>query len=127
MQKGEDPALDKKKIATESITMRELSERYISEYAEIYLKPKTIYNDKLNIKNHIIPNIGDIPVLKIDKDDLKKLHLSLHKKPVTANHVKDILSKMLNLAEEWGLCPEGSNPTRFIKVSCKIKRALPDL
>jgi integrase len=36
-------------------------------------------------------------------------------RPGAANHVLGLLSKMFNLAEKWGLRPDGSNPCRHIE------------
>jgi integrase len=39
----------------------------------------------------------------------------MRKKPGAANRVLALLSKMFNLAERWGLRPDGSNPCRHVE------------
>ncbi len=46
--------------------------------------------------------------------DVVRFHNSLGKTPYQANRVLAVLSKMFNLAERWGLRPDGSNPVRHV-------------
>ena len=43
------------------------------------------------------------------------LHYRLHKTPTIANRVVDMLSRLFNMAEAWGVAPEGADPCRFVK------------
>ena len=43
------------------------------------------------------------------------LHYRLHNTPTIANRVVDMLSRLFNMAEAWGVAPEGGNPCRFAK------------
>jgi hypothetical protein len=42
-------------------------------------------------------------------------------RPYQANRALDVLSKMMNVAEEWGLRPDGSNPCRHVKKYREVK------
>jgi hypothetical protein len=42
--------------------------------------------------------------------------------PYQANRVLAVLSKMFNLAERWGLRPDGSNPCRHVEKFAELKR-----
>ncbi|WND01704.1 hypothetical protein QGN29_09070 [Temperatibacter marinus] len=42
--------------------------------------------------------------------------------PYQANRTLGVHSKMFNMAEEWGLRPDGSNPTRHVKKYPEKKR-----
>lgn len=114
-KQGEDPSQEKKSIPRNYLNVREYCNKYMKEYVEIYKKPSSVYNEGLNIKNHILPNIGDIKLVDLCKQDILALLSSMRSTPVMANHIRASLSKMLNLAEEWGLRPEGSNPVKYIK------------
>ena len=46
--------------------------------------------------------------------DVARLHLSMRDKPTQANRTLEVISKMFNLAEEWGYRPEGTNPRKRI-------------
>ena len=55
--KGNDPSLDKK-LAKHDITINDLSERYLNEYASIHKKPSSIKRDIVLLKYHILPALG---------------------------------------------------------------------
>ena len=56
------------------------------------------------------------------RPDIAALHHGLRDKPYQANRVLGVLSKMFNLAEVWGLRPDGSNPTRHVQKYKEHKR-----
>lgn len=58
----------------------------------------------------------------MQRKDIAQLHHSLIQKPYQANRTLGVLSKMFNLAEIWGLRPDGSNPCRHIKKYPERKR-----
>jgi len=51
-----------------------------------------------------------------------RLHHSLRETPYQANLALALLSKMFNLAERWGLRPDGSNPGRHVERFKEHKR-----
>jgi integrase len=61
------------------------------------------------------PALGSLKVQQVSRGDVGKLHRSLRDTPYQANRVRNLLSKMMNLAEKWGLRPDGSNPCRHIE------------
>ena len=79
-----------------------LAERSAAEYQRVF--------DKL-----ITPKLGKLLVSDVTYDDIAKLHHSLRSKPVAANRVLAILSKLFNTCEFWQLRPEHSNPCRHVK------------
>ncbi|MBI1328230.1 MAG: tyrosine-type recombinase/integrase [Alphaproteobacteria bacterium] len=111
---GKNPMAEKNLYKT-ALTVSQLCDKYIKEHAEIHKKPSSVYDDNKYIKAHIRPKLGHIYVRDITKHDIEKLHLSLKKTPVLANHVRAVLSKMFALAEKWGIREEGTNPVRHIK------------
>jgi integrase len=54
-------------------------------------------------------------VTDITRADVIKLHHTSRAAPYQGNRVIAVLSKMFNLAEKWGLRPDGSNPCRHIE------------
>jgi integrase len=46
----------------------------------------------------------------------------MRERPTAANRVLALLSKMMNLAERWGLRPDGSNPCRHVERYRETKR-----
>src|SRR2546421_685541 len=61
--------------------------------------------------------IGDLA-----RADVARLQHELRDRPYQANRNLAVLSKMLNLAEEWGLRADGSNPVRHVKKHREDKR-----
>ncbi len=111
---GVDPSSDRANART-ATKVSELLARYLEDHVMIHNKPGTQKEVARLIKATIIPAIGHMTVKAIERKDIAKLHRSLKNTPTQANRVRALLSKAFNLAEEWGLRPDGSNPCRHIK------------
>lgn len=98
---GKDPTQDRRD-ARESATMDALYERYMKQHARPFKKPSSVTHDERNWQRHILPAMGGKRVEAITRPDVIDLHGSLAAKPVTANHVRALLSKAFNLAIDWG-------------------------
>lgn len=115
--RGENPAeakIQRKLEAGAEPTVKDLSERYLSEWAEVRKKPKSLADDGFKIDHYIGPNMGTRKVASITREDVAQLHYKLRAKPVQSNRTVALLSKMMNLAEVWGWRPDGSNPCRHL-------------
>jgi integrase len=111
---GEDPA----EAAAEerrASTVAELAERYLVEHAEVRKKPTSLRNDRLLLRTHILPRLGPVKIASVTRADVAALHHALRRTPTTANRAVALISKMFNLAERWGLRPDGSNPCRHVE------------
>lgn len=103
------------------ISVEALSRRYMIEYAP--RKKRSSYREDQRLwKSYILPALGVEDVSSLTPETIKALHQSLQAKPTTANRVLSLLSKALNLAEEWGYRPHHSNPCRSIKKFPETKR-----
>lgn len=118
---GEDPAAEKLD-ARRSPTIEELGGRYLREHAETKKKATSIGNDRWLLDKVVYPNIGTLKVLSIGRIDVAALHDRLKARPCVANRAVALLSKMMNLAEKWGLRPDGSNPCRHVEKYRERKR-----
>jgi integrase len=98
-----------------SPTISDLCDRFIKEHAEIRKKESGLELDKAVIKNHIKPHLGNLKTVSVKKADIQKFHLGLKDIPAHANRILRVLSKMFNLAEDWGLRPANSNPVTNIE------------
>jgi integrase len=65
------------------------------------------------MKNVILPAVGTKKVASIDRREVESMHLRLNDRPYQANRVLALISKMLNLAVEWGW--RRDNPARGIQ------------
>lgn len=108
---GGDPSAHRKaKRATP--TMTEFAERYLAEHARTKKKRRSVEGDESNLRNHVLPALGRLKVDAVTRADVQRLHHAMKATPSAANRCLALLSKMLNLAEKWGLRPDGSNPCR---------------
>ena len=74
------------------------------------------------IEKIILPALGRRKAADVTRADITKLHHANRAAPYQANRVLAVLSKMFNLAERWGLRPDGSNPCRHVEKFGENKR-----
>ena len=118
---GADPAADKT-ARKEAPTVAELAERFLAEHAEAKRKGSTAAEYKRLLDKIILPALGTRKVADVTRADIAKLHHAHRAAPYQANRVLAVLSKMFNLAESWGLRPDGSNPCRHVEKFAERKR-----
>lgn len=118
---GEDPAGERQE-ARRAITVAELAERFEKEHVSVRLKASTAREYRRNLRRFIVPALGSLKVVDVTRADIARFHHDLRHIPYQANRNLEVISKMFNLAELWGLRPEGSNPRRRIKKYPEAKR-----
>ncbi len=119
--RGADPSADRK-ARLRSPTVRELSERFITDHVQLHLKPSTQYDYANMLRKVIYPTLGSIKVSEITFDDISALHLKRRETPYQANRGVMLMSKMFNLAEDWGYRPMNTNPTRRVKKYPEVEK-----
>ncbi len=118
---GTDPA-EAKRHDKGGLTLTTFAERYLKEYAEVHKKPRSVAEDRRNLNNLVLPTLGTRRVDKISRTHIAKLHHDLREKPIAANRVLSVLTTVFNLAEKWGVRPDGSNPCRHVQKYKEEKR-----
>lgn len=118
---GDDPAAVKAAVK-QAPTLSVIAERYLAEHAALKKKPRSQHEDRRMLNSLILPRLGSRKVDALNRGDVAKLHYSLRETPYQANRALALLSKMLNLAERWGLRPDGSNPCRHVEKYKETKR-----
>lgn len=129
----------------EVITVAELGQRYLDEYAIPHKKPSGIAQDRRNLQNHVVPLMGKLRISAVERAEVARVMREVaagktakdektkHQGrrivrggEIVANRVHALLSKMFALAEDWRLRPEGSNPCRGVKryTEHKVERFL---
>ena len=103
-------------------TVAQLCERYLKEHAEPHKKPRSVAEDRRLIEKRIIPRLGRKKAHAVMRADVLALHHALRATPYEANRTVALLSKLFNLAEAWGIRPDGSNPCRHVKRFREMKR-----
>jgi integrase len=118
---GRDPAKELDQ-ARKAPTMKGLGERFLKEHVAVRCKPSTQAEYKRSVELFINSKIGTRKVTDIERPDIAELHHGLSHIPYQANRTLGVLSKMFNLAEVWGLRPDGSNPCLHVKKYVEEKR-----
>src|SRR6202521_5027513 len=77
-------------------------------------KPASIGADERILRLFVLPALGRRKVAALGLKEIADLHHAMRDKPVQANRMLALLSKMLGLAERWSLRPLGSNPCRGV-------------
>jgi len=113
VRKGKDPSAEKS-AARRAPTVKELFERFIADYSEPRNKPSTVEANRGYGKLYIIPQLGQIKVADVTRADISSLMKRMAKTPTNANRVLSAVRKMFNMAEVWGMRPDGSNPCRHV-------------
>ncbi len=121
IESGADPAADRGARAA-APTVANLAERFLAEHADAKRKASTAGEYRRLIDKIILPALGKRKVADVTRADVTKLHHANRAGPYQANRVLAVLSKMLNLAERWGLRPDGSNPCRHVEKFAEKKR-----
>jgi integrase len=121
VERGADPAEDRK-VARRGGAVADLCGDYLKDHAETRKKPRSIEQDRRMIERFIRPALAHRKIVDVSRADVVRLHSSLRDTPFQANRVLALLSKMMNLAERWGLRPDGSNPCRHVERFKERKR-----
>ncbi|MBL4601291.1 MAG: tyrosine-type recombinase/integrase [Emcibacteraceae bacterium] len=119
--KGGNPTEDKK-LYSEAPRFSVLCDRFLDEHAALNCKPSTVKEYTRCVNIFINPSLGSFKAQDITRQDVAKLHHTNMHIQYQANRILGVLSKIFNLAEEWGLRPDGSNPTRHVKKYQEKKR-----
>lgn len=143
---GTDPAA-KRDFLRSAETKAELWHIYMENYGKRHKKPNSWKSDAANIRNHVIPLLDHINVHAVSRNDIERLKCAVadgktsvnrqgketrqaacNRRNGAANRCLALLSEMFNLAEEWGLRDQQTNPVRGIKKfkENKIERYLSD-
>lgn len=112
-RKGKGPSAEKS-AARRAPMVKELFERFIADYSEPRNKPSTVDANRGYGKLYIIPHLDQTKVADVTRADIASLMQKMTKTPPNANRVLSALRKMFNMAEVWGMRPDGSNPCRHI-------------
>jgi integrase len=102
-------------------TVADLCRRYV----EVHLpkkKASSRRHDHRMLSAYVIPNLGRLKIADVKRADIAKIHHALRETPYEANRFLALCSKLFNLAEEWGLRPDGKNPTHHVQRFREQKR-----
>ena len=114
---GEEPGTRNGSVSPSATgpKLAEVAERYMREHVVVRCKPTTAGGYRYVLDKLLLPEFGSTPLGAIGREQVASLHYRLHKTPPMANRVVGLLSRLFNMAEAWGVAPEGGNPCRFVK------------
>jgi integrase len=110
---GKDPAGERDSYRN-ALVVKDLAQRFDEQHVSVRVKPITAREYRRSLAKLILPKLGSIPITDVTRTLVATFHHDLRHNPYQANRCLAILSKMFNLAELWGLRPDGSNPCRLI-------------
>ena len=113
VRRGNDPSAERA-AARRAPTVKELFDRFIDDYSESRNKPSTVKSNRGYGKLYIVPHLGQMKVPDVTRADIANLMKKMSRTPTNANRVLAAVRKMFNMAEVWGMRPDGSNPCRHI-------------
>ena len=111
--KGENPAEDIS-AHRQAPSVASVCQRFLSEHVAQRCKPSTQGEYRRSVELFIIPALGTRKIGEITRADVARLHHRMRDTPYQANRTLGVISKMFNLAELWGLRPDGTNPCRHV-------------
>ncbi|MEM1179032.1 MAG: Arm DNA-binding domain-containing protein, partial [Acidobacteriota bacterium] len=108
---GDDP-LAERQAARNAPTVAEYFEAHYFKLHAVpgKLEAKTVQEQRYAIDKHVVSRFGDLPLPALGPEHVSRMHAEMAATPYAANRTLIYLSGALNLAERWGLRPEGSNP-----------------
>ncbi|GLK50876.1 integrase [Maricaulis virginensis] len=118
---GKDPAGERERDRR-APNVNALCDRFLKEHAASRCKATTQRDYGTACAKYVRPHLGAMKVQDVTRTDIARLHHKLREKPYQANRVLAVISKMFNLAEVWGLRPDGSNPARHVQKFAEKKR-----
>ncbi len=111
---GGDPSRERQE-QRKAVTFAELAERYMRDYVETELKPRTQRDYRGQLDRDILPAFGAMKATDITVSDVDEWAAALKRRaPIQANRQLALLSGIFSRAERWGIRPPGSNPCRPI-------------
>ena len=116
LKNGETPARPGAESGSSSgPRIAELAEQYMAEHVAVRCKPTTARSCRHILDKYLLPRFGRLRLGEITPDHVAALQDRLREKPIMANQVIDVLSRLFNMATASGEAPVGGNPCRFIK------------
>lgn len=117
--RGEDP-VEARKTARNAPSVADLAADYLEGHAVPKKRPKSVRDDRSMLDNIILPKLGAKKVASIGRRDIEAVHVAMKDRPYQANRALSLLSKMFNLAVEWGW--RADNPAKGIQRYQEQKR-----
>jgi integrase len=117
--RGGDP-VEERRRARGAPTMADLAADYLERHAMPKKRSKSVRDDRSMLDNKVLPRLRSKKVDAVTRRDVEAIHVGLKDRPYQANRVLALLSKMFNLAVDWGW--RSDNPVKGIERYQEEKR-----
>ena len=105
-----------KQVESRRVTVRQLADRFVREYVDVYLKPGTAAHYRKHLADHILPVLGDRDFESVTRNDVQALHASLKHIKGSANYVVSVVGSLYTrIIDDWKLSSM-SNPNHKIRM-----------
>ena len=119
VDRGYDP-MGQRHAERAAPTVAELARRFLEEHA-VRKVLRAQADDRAMIEKLVLPVIGQLKVHDVHRDDIDRLHQDISRtRPIRANRVAQLLSKMFSLAVRWEY--RSDNPVKGIHRNPEPKR-----
>jgi integrase len=98
--RGEDP--EARKAARKEPSVADLAADYLDRQGIPKKRPKSVRDDRSMLNNIVLPKLGSKKVAVIGRLEIEGIHVAMKDRPYQANRVLSLVSKMFNVAIEWG-------------------------
>ena len=103
-------------VESQRVTVRELADRFVREFVDVYLKPGTANNYRKLLTTRILPVLGDRDFESVTRNDVQALHASLKHIKGSANYVVCIIGSLYTrIIDDWKLSTM-HNPNHKIRL-----------
>jgi integrase len=110
--RGEDP-VENRRAARRAPSVADLAADYLERHAVPKKRPKSVREDRSMLDNIVLPKLAAKKVGSVGRRDIETIHIGMKDRPYQGNRVLSLLSKMFNLAVEWGW--RADNPAKGIE------------
>lgn len=98
---GEDPSEEQKQVKQKP-SFQYLADQYLEIYAKENKRASSYEEDESMLNRVLLGRFGPRKIEEITSHDLQTLQHELRETPYVGNRVRALLSKMFNLAKQWG-------------------------
>ncbi|MFY0537856.1 tyrosine-type recombinase/integrase [Nannocystis pusilla] len=97
-------ALPRPHLRSASTTIAALAERFLREYVDVYLKPRTGWNYHHYMAKFILPKFGKRDFRQVSRSDVQALHTGMKDNKAAADYVLCVLGSLYSrIIEDWEL------------------------
>ncbi|MBK7829341.1 tyrosine-type recombinase/integrase [Nannocystis sp.] len=118
-----------KQVESRRVTVRELADRFVREYVDVYLKPGTAAAYRRHLEAHVLPRLGDRDFESVTRSDVQALHASLKHIKGSANYSVCIVGSLYSrIIDDWKLSsmPNPNHKIRLFKMKTRERFLTPE-